>query len=1444
MNFIYNFIEKKRLILSLVAFFSIMGMVMWFTMVRQEDPRMPSYWGLVVIPYPGADAPTTERLILDPTEDSLAEVSEIKNINATAFDEVVVINLELKDDVSDFNMVWDDIREALDKAYTSFPEGAGKPVLDDEMQDQDSIVLAITGSSDALALLSAARKIKDSVIKLPQVAKVHLISDPGEQITIDLDDAVANRLGLDANLLAGRLSLRNQTMPGGSLKVGEKTVRLKPVTEFADLTEIADTQILLPSGSSVPLSSFARVHKGPAEPASSIMRYNGIMSVGIAIVPVKSINLVRFGDIINKNISALQDTISPLSVDTVFFQPKRTETRINELSNSLVLGIFIVAGVLIFTMGVRLGLLVAAIVPLVTMTSLLMFAWGNGVLHQISIAALVLALGMLVDNAIVMAEGIQYRLDKGINAKKAAVDTVKELYTPLASATLTTLAAFVPMLIAKGPTAMFTKTIPVMIMLTLSLSYVYAVFVTPVLSEMFLKPKRQVKTGKTEKAGKRFAEFTLKRPFLVISVALLSVAVSFASMSKVKQQFFPASDRNQFVIDLKLKEGSHLDATDQVSRMIENVLMAKSETTSVSSYIGRSAPKFYYNIMAVPFSPHFAQIVVETQDKADIDPLLSFIRIYVKENLPEAEIVARKLEQGPPVNAPVEIRLFGNDFHNLDQSALVVAHALEQISGTVDIRHDLGPGAPTIHFSINDAEAGRYGITRADAAMAIYGRTRGIPVGELRTDDDPVPIVIRSSKGEKMPVEDLSSILVPTRDRRFIPLSQIAVMTSLWQPAAVKHRNTQRVVTVSSQLMEGYTFSDIIAAFKKQLPELNLPDSISVQYGGDAEGSGEANMSLMKSFPIGFLLLFVVLIAEFNSFRNLFIILITIPLATAGIVPGLLLSSQPFGFMSLLGVIALVGIVVNNAIVLLDIVEDRRKHGLCINDALTEAVSRRTRPILLTMMTTIAGLLPLAFSSSTLWPPLAWAMISGLLASTLLTLIIVPALYKVLFSSHRNLTLVKPATLSKAACFLLMAIPFSTDLNAEPVHLSLQEVMKRAENRPALKSALYQAKATDKALEAEKRAARFPVLSSQAAYSMRDRDVATIIDVPGLGTFSNSIGDREHTSAGIMIIQPIFDPARNIYGIPAAAYDAEAKHLMSERKRQELSAEAAMIYLQLLSIDANIKTTRAYSESLKARLKEMENMVAVGRVLKADQLKVLLFYEQANQKLTELRNYRRIVQKNLSRATNTSELIEPLPVNDLSEKVIPDVDFLKQAALKNRPDILALKKSIAALKKNRSAVKASSLPSLKAVGKWVWDDGLSSYSEDNWWEGSINITWTPVAAATRFSKSAELSAQIQALQNELTEIKTGVALEIQSGIVAIQNAKGALDVEQRGVFHATETLRIEKARHSQGRATTNDLLDAEAQLRERQTEFEIARIDIVQGWIELRLSVGSNNLSL
>ncbi|MDH4029440.1 MAG: efflux RND transporter permease subunit, partial [Chromatiales bacterium] len=407
-------------------------------------------------------------------------------------------------------------------------------------------------------------------------------------------------------------------------------------------------------------------------------------------------------------------------------------------------------------------------------------------------------------------------------------------------------------------------------------------------------------------------------------------------------------------------------------------------------------PTFYYNLSENPRSPHIGRLAIISRKVEDLPRIFDWVRDYARDNLPDVEVVPQRLGQGPPVQAPIEVRLFGDDFEALRAASEQVMDVVRATEGTADVRETLGTGTPTLVFEVEDAAASRYGLDRSDVADALLGRTLGVTIGQYRAGLDPVPIVIRSPEGEQFSTDHLETAYVFARGGEVVPLAQLVRQSLVWQPSAIQHRDLQRVAIVLSELDQGYAFGNVTSELQRRLGEIDFPDGVMLEFGGKLESSGDANAAIFSAMPVGIVLLLVFLLLEFNSFRRLLMVLVTVPLAATGVVPGLLLSDNPFGFTALLGVIALAGIVVNNAIVLIDVLDSNLASGQALTDAIGDAVARRTRPILLTTVTTVAGLAPLTLTKSTLWPPLAWSIISGLLASTILTLLVVPAMCRYL----------------------------------------------------------------------------------------------------------------------------------------------------------------------------------------------------------------------------------------------------------------------------------------------------------------------------------------------------------------------------------------------------------------------------------------------------------------
>jgi multidrug efflux pump subunit AcrB len=994
MKWLARSLNQRRMIISIVVMLSIAGLAAWLGMIRQEDPAFPYRYGYVMVRFPGADVEQVEHLVARPLEEEISEVEEIDEIKTTIRAGFLHAIVGMKQTVYDTDNVWDRVRVAVSRAQSRFPEGVLQPIIDDRQVDASTVVLALGGSDDIEELQQAAERLKNRLYSLDAVSRVRLFGDSGEQVTVAIDDARIQTLGLTPEILMAQLGSRNEIVPGGFVEVDGRQTLVRPQTEFRSIDEISETPIVLSSGKSVPLSAIADVRLEVADPPVETAWMNGEQVVAVAVTVARNrINVVRFGEQLREFVESIRPEFAPLTIDEMFFQPEHVRDRLSELSNSLLLGVLIVGTVLLILMGPRMGLVVTIIVPLVTLSSLSLFAMGGGVLHQMAIAGLVIALGMLVDNAIVMVENIQWHRDRGASAVEASVTSVIELARPLGAATGTTLAVFVPMAISRGDTADFTRGIPITILIMLSMSYLFAILVTPLISQVILKP-RQGSSGNDwmASAGEWVGRFAVRHGPRVILVAVLLVIAAAAGSRQIGQEFFPDTDRRQLVVDIYFPEGTPISVTTDFATELADEMSGYDESEAVFAFSGNSGPRFFYNLNENPRAPQIGRVVVNTRQVEDLAVMMDWVRDQAASRWPEVQIVARRLSQGPPAPAPVELRVVGQDRQQLARFAEQLTAMLRDIPGTADVRHNMGIGIPSLRFEFDDSIADARGLSRRQLAQALARQTQGVFIGHYRAGEDPVPIVLRSREGSRFDLGQLLAVNAYAGPGMGIPVMDTGQSSMEWQAAVIHHLDLEPVVTVFSELSEGATYPEIYDQVFSRLEETGIPPGIRVVPGGYEESSGEANTALFKTLPIGLILLLFFLLLQFNSYRRVLIILLTVPLAITGVVPGLLFTGYSFGFTAMLGVITLMGIVVNNAIVLIDTIDSNLDSGMATSDAVARAVGRRTRPILLTTLTTVAGLAPLTFASSTLWPPMAWSIISGLLAATVLTLGVVPTL--------------------------------------------------------------------------------------------------------------------------------------------------------------------------------------------------------------------------------------------------------------------------------------------------------------------------------------------------------------------------------------------------------------------------------------------------------------------
>lgn len=996
----------QRLLLAIAGLLVLNGVFSWFSTPREEDPRLPARQGNVVVIFPGSTADEAERLVVKPIEDELAKVEEIKEIRTRIRTDLSFFEVKLKDTVThdEIEMTWDKVQRALDKAQSKLPDTVWKPDLNREIFDQNAVFITLYGDADRLKIYDFVRILKDKIQMHPMVKAVEDVSSPGEQLSVLLDYKKLGQQGVSISNLVNQLRGGNANVPSGYVHLKDRKVSVVTNSFYKSAEELRNFPIVLKSGETILLSDIASVSRTVSLPVRENMLYNGQEAIGIGVVAQKRVNLQTFGEGVRKIIDEFKNTDafknSGLKIEEISFQPRYVEERIHEIGLDLLKAIILVGGALMLLLGVRVGSIVAIQVPLVTAIAFGIFSQLGGVINQISVAAFILAIGLLVDNVVVIVDGIQSKLDQGLDAIEAGEKTRKEYLIPLLAGTLTTIAAFLPMLIAQGNVADFTRDIGVIATIGLAGSYLFCIFITPLLAAKMLKKGKAREWNFVTPLGDKLGHYVHAYPKIISLTAFVAVVIAGLGFGFVKKQFFPNADRDLVIVDVQLPEGTHLQTTKETTQRLEEEIRKDKRVVSVTSVIGRGVPAFYYNLPREPNAPHIAQMIVKTIDAKSAVAFKRDRQDDLSTLAPFGTLIVRELAQGPPVKAPIEVRVLSDDPVKLQEASQKALALVREASGITKVRSTLGVGSLNYKFDVNDSASGLYGLTRAEVSSVILSRTTGIPVTTFRGGIDPYAVTLISAQNENSNFSELEESYLGSTRTDDLMVKTLVQSGFHYGPSVLEHMNRTPVVYIYGELADGFSENDVAANTAKQLKKLDAVDGVQVELGGAMKEAADSQKRIFSALPFAMFLLLISLLFEFNSFRRIGIILLTIPLCVVGSVPGLLITGSTFGFMTLLGLFALAGTVIHNGIFLLDYIDHRRHEGIPLNQAITEGIQRRMRPIILTAVATMVELLPMTMTSSTLWPPFAWVIISGLLVSTLMTLVVIPAVYKLSFQKE------------------------------------------------------------------------------------------------------------------------------------------------------------------------------------------------------------------------------------------------------------------------------------------------------------------------------------------------------------------------------------------------------------------------------------------------------------
>ena len=1014
-------IEYNRVTFVAVILIALMGLLGYNQLARDSMPPFTIRVCAIVTQFPGASPDRVEALITDKIEKVAQELPELKDVTSESRTGLSIVSVTLKDDVAERELqaVWDRLRRKVESVEAELPDEARRPdIQDDGIGVVYGIMIGVENDGFEYAdLKQYAEDIRDDIIKLPDASEVQISGLQDEQIYIEFDNARLAEVGLTSSILQSVIASTNIVFSGGEVSLEDERIILEPTGNFESLEDLEKTIITLgQTGESIYLGDITNITRAYKSPRDRLVKINGNPGLAISIALKDGANIINLGEQVDEKIAIYNQNLPVgIRLTRAATQDVFVNNKILDFVNNLIQAVGIVLAVMLLFLGLRTGVVVASLIPLAILMTLLLMNTLNIGLNQVSLAALIMALGMLVDNAIVVSESIMVKMEQGASAKDAAIDSSKELIIPLLVSSLTTSAAFLAFFLAESSMGEIMGPLFSVITLALLSSWLMAMTVVTMLAVYFIRVKVKEQADKPNMFDrlnayyKNVLVFSLKRRFLFVVLILVLFFGSLMLFPNLPFIFFPDSDRNLVTLDLNLPLGTKIERTQEVVGQIEDFIRAELKTNAERSsgieswlaFVAEGPESYDLGYQPGEANSGYAHLLLNTSSAEVNEEVIQALDNFCFQQFPDAIVKVELLSGGGGGGADVEVRVSGDAPEELFRISNLVKQKMNQIRGVKNISDDWGPMIKKFVVDIDEDKAQRAGLSNQDIAISLRTSLSGFDSGSFRDGEDNIPIMLRNEDSEEQDARELGSVNIYAQSSGAnVPLVQVADVLPEWQVAKILRRNLYRTITISCYAQTGYTASNITDELTPYIAEISQDwkPGYTYELGGESENSGEAMGAVIDKLPIAGFIILLLLILQFNSFRKTFIVLSTIPLGLIGVILGLLLFKSYFGFMAFLGVISLAGIVINNAIVLLDRIQiELTEFNRSPNDAVVAAAQQRFRPILLTTFTTTLGLIPLYLGGGLMWEPMAIAIMIGLLFATVITLLFVPVLYSLLF---------------------------------------------------------------------------------------------------------------------------------------------------------------------------------------------------------------------------------------------------------------------------------------------------------------------------------------------------------------------------------------------------------------------------------------------------------------
>lgn len=1497
MKLVKTSLKYPQVTITILVIVFMAGLYSLLHMPRREDAKIQVRIGQIVAYYPGASSLQVEEQVTKKLEEYLFQYEEVKKekTTSTTRDGVAIVNVWLNDNVQNVDVFWSKINhQMLVLKAVGMPPGVVGPFVNFNYGDTEALMIAVEmDHPDYARLRDYTRKIEDSIKTIPAVSKIKCIGEQKEQIVITSDSARLNQYGVPLFQVMQILQSQNDIGPTGDVKTSDNKITLYTKGYYKTEAEIGNQIVgTAKTGQVVRLRDVADIQRRYQEPESKAL-VNGRNTMLITVQMHEGNNIVEFGREVDKKLAELQKLLpSGVKLTTIVNQPKVVDKNVSQFLREFLMAIIAVIIVILLLLPFRVAAVAATAIPMtIAVTFAVMHAIGIE-LHQVSLASLIVVLGMVVDDAVVVADNYVELLDKGVDRQSAAWRSATELVVPILTATLAIIAAFFPLVLLTGMVREFIIALPLTVTIALSSSFIVAMFLTPILCFTFIKKGLHDPANGQPQNKKKFSLLNLMQrgydktitwcmahSTITIIGCLSTLVLAVFLYEIVPQKFFPAAERSQFVVDLWMPTGTKLAKTEQTILKIQDMIKNDKRVVSWAMFIGASSPRFYYNFTPEPPVENFAQLLINTNSEEEAKQLRIELNAKAVSGIPEGNVQARLLQQGKSYVTPLEIRITGENIATLKEIGSQVKEIIEKTNMAAFVRTDFKEDYYGVAIKLKkDAE--RLGFTTTSIARSIYAGFTGAPVSILYEGDTAVDILLRLNDQNRRNFDDLqNTYLTSPVTGASVPLRQIASLEPEWHTGRIIHRNGLRTLTILCEPAEGFLASRILKKTDKDILSLVLPAGYKIQYGGEYENRRETFSEMSLSFGISLLLIFLVLLFQFHNLKETSIVMLTIPLSAFGALAGLLITRNAFGFTAFVGVISLSGLVVRNAIILLDHANELLRSGASVETAALEAGKRRLRPIFLTASAAAIGVVPMILSGSPMWSPLASVIAVGIMFAMVISLILVPVLYACMIkpSDEKQDTLrnsIKAVIVAIIATILLFSsspnvnaqLLFSPDDDVQqntPVQqstekLNLEKVVDMAvQNNRLLNIKRMQVDEKQQKVNEDK-VKYFPSVIIGGAYQYNDR--LPTLEVPK-GAFgqlplytpmgvvnvpmppvdeSFELGNHNLYGAGAVLYQPISQLPKIKVGVDFSKTELQIAKIEQIKAMLQIKQAAEKLYFGLLILQKQKEEAQIKLLLAQKKLYDVQSAVIAEKTTSSNEIGLRANLADEEQNLLKINIQYDDYWADLKHLTGlppaTSFVLDPVFVDEALVKAAPK-DALVNEARKDNNDL-----KMADLYKTKAehAVRASRLsylPDFGIVGGYTYQEGVTLYPESNTFIGVLMKWNIQDVFSNTYVEKQRLSLKKQAEEN-LANTQEQVSTDIEKASRKLNQSIELIALAKKVVDFRREDLKIQSDKHDAGMNLEADVLAAKAAMAKAESDYYAAQLNYRVASTDLKILTG------